>query len=199
VTAASLSHYGRGSLGAWETANAGALCLPRSCAPFEAMRMDSCSSCFYADHFQCIHIRYLLGSCWNPPNSQGHAGLLFQFWQIAICRKWHTAHEIKGLNSDVAVQIRMRYAWIIHCLRDVPWIRFSYLPPPAHSKAHSEAHSKGQKKLHGVALLFLFHHFLLLPHLYTHFLISFELVPSRTYSTLLQPNDNTSEHVNILY
>lgn len=82
----------------------------------------------------------------------------------------------------------------------MPLIHFTYLPALAQSKVRSKlkSHSRGPKELPGVAL-FLFHHFLLLPNLYTHFHISFELDITRTYSTLLQSNDTASENVKILY
>lgn len=86
------------------------------------------------------HIRSgkaLLNSTWQP----GHTGLLFQFWWATKCRKWSRAHATKGLHSECSCTNRGEaICQLWHTVRHIP----SY-----------KSHVKGQKKLPGVALLFL--------------------------------------------
>lgn len=55
----------------------------------------------------------------NPLDSQGHTGLLFQFWWATKCRKWSRAHAIKGLHSEYSCtnggEVYMHNAWSSWC------------------------------------------------------------------------------------
>lgn len=104
----------------------------------------------------------LMKSAWQL----GHTGLLFQFWWATKPRKWEYSTCNKRVTESNSESSCTNQLW--HTARCIP----SY-----------KSHTKHQKKVPGVALLFLSHHFSFPP-----FLISFELVTAWTYSTLYSMN-----------